>query len=96
MVAPLWCSLLQFFFFEDAVLLRKLSSQGIYLQGSIKPALKRSLCVTVPEVKAELDRMQDVKQIVLLGIEGHVCVFQTALDLLGEALTQETELYSIY
>ncbi len=48
--------------------------------------------MTVPEVKAELERMQDVKQIVLLGIEGHVCVFQTALDLLGEAFPQETYL----
>ncbi|CAL8467777.1 g7315 [Coccomyxa elongata] len=52
------------------------------LPEDCKRVPKTDFTMLVPEVKAELERMQDVKQIVLLGIEGHVCVFQTALDLL--------------
>ena len=40
----------------------------------------------VPEVQEQLKSMQHIKQIVLCGIEAHVCVLQTALDLLGELM----------
>ena len=37
----------------------------------------------VSEIQEQLRAMQHVRQIVLVGIEAHVCVLQTALDLLG-------------
>ncbi|EIE24735.1 Isochorismatase hydrolase [Coccomyxa subellipsoidea C-169] len=52
------------------------------LPDACKPVPKTDFTMLVPEVKAQLDSMRHVKQIVLVGIEGHVCVFQTALDLL--------------
>lgn len=39
-----------------------------------------SMCT--PDVDAWLKAKPDVKQVLLCGIEAHVCVFQTALDLL--------------
>ena len=36
----------------------------------------------VPEVDAALQQMPQVKQVMLLGIETHVCVLQTTLDLI--------------
>jgi nicotinamidase-related amidase len=38
----------------------------------------------VSEIQEQLRAMQHVRQIVLVGIEAHVCVLQTALDLLGK------------
>ena len=41
-----------------------------------------SMCI--PEVEEALQAMPHVKQIMLLGIETHVCVLQTTLDLLEQ------------
>ncbi|XP_065336292.1 isochorismatase domain-containing protein 1 [Cloeon dipterum] len=44
---------------------------------------KTRFCMLTPEVKKELEkRSPDVKVVVLFGIEAHVCVEQTALELL--------------
>eukprot|EP00887_Chlorella_sp_A99_P000306 scaffold13.g306.t1 len=42
-----------------------------------------SMCVD--EVDAELQRLGHVKKVLMLGIETHVCVLQTTLDLIGAA-----------
>lgn len=39
--------------------------------------------MAIPEVKKILEQHGDRKSIVLYGIEAHVCIQQTALDLLG-------------
>ena len=38
----------------------------------------------IPEVEEALNQMPQVKQVLLLGIETHVCVLQTTLDLLDK------------
>ncbi|KAG8218327.1 Isochorismatase-like protein [Butyriboletus roseoflavus] len=43
---------------------------------------KSLFSMMVPEVKALLQERPDVVSIVLFGIESHVCVLQTALDLI--------------
>ncbi|KAG1664253.1 hypothetical protein FOA52_003507 [Chlamydomonas sp. UWO 241] len=43
---------------------------------------KTLFSMVTPEVEAELGKMPQVKQVMLLGIEAHVCVLQTTLDLL--------------
>lgn len=45
---------------------------------------KTDFSMCVPDVVTELEKLSDVKNILLTGIEAHVCVFQTALDLLGK------------
>lgn len=43
---------------------------------------KTFFSLLVPEVDAALQQMPQVKQVMLLGIETHVCVLQTTLDLI--------------
>ncbi|XP_028399470.1 isochorismatase domain-containing protein 1-like [Dendronephthya gigantea] len=43
---------------------------------------KTVFSMVIPEVEQKLKEMEHVKSIVLFGIEAHVCVQQTALDLL--------------
>ena len=43
-----------------------------------------SLPCAVPEIQQQLQKHPEVQSIILCGIEGHICVLQTALDLLGE------------
>ncbi|CAB4023423.1 isochorismatase domain-containing 2-like [Paramuricea clavata] len=43
---------------------------------------KTVFSMLIPEVEEKLKELSDVKSIVLFGIEAHVCVQQTALDLL--------------
>jgi len=43
---------------------------------------KTSFSMFIPDVQRELEKYKDVKSIVLCGIEAHVCVQQTVLDLL--------------
>ena len=43
---------------------------------------KTSFTMITPEVSDQLNDMEQLKSVVLLGIEAHICVFQTALDLL--------------
>eukprot|EP00192_Tetraselmis_astigmatica_P018730 CAMPEP_0117670758 /NCGR_PEP_ID=MMETSP0804-20121206/12950_1 /TAXON_ID=1074897 /ORGANISM="Tetraselmis astigmatica, Strain CCMP880" /LENGTH=257 /DNA_ID=CAMNT_0005479131 /DNA_START=333 /DNA_END=1103 /DNA_ORIENTATION=+ len=43
---------------------------------------KTIFSMVVPEVEELLEKLPHVKQVLLVGIEGHVCVTQTALDLI--------------
>ncbi|KAK9803497.1 hypothetical protein WJX73_009314 [Symbiochloris irregularis] len=43
---------------------------------------KTAFTMLVPEVQAYLSKHPKIKQVILCGIEAHVCVFQTALDCL--------------
>ena len=45
------------------------------------PALRLSLCETTNTTKQNATQL---KKVLLCGIEAHVCVLQTSLDLLGE------------
>ena len=60
------------------------------LPAACQPVAKTDFTMLVPEIQEQLKSMQHIKQIVLCGIEAHVCVFQTALDLLGEPLPPST------
>ena len=53
------------------------------LPPSCKVVDKTDFTMMVPALQEQLKSCQHVKQIVLVGIEAHVCVLQTALDLLG-------------
>lgn len=44
---------------------------------------KTDFSMLVPEVDQKLGELHHVRNIVLVGIETHVCVFQTTLDLIG-------------
>ncbi|EJD54025.1 Isochorismatase hydrolase [Auricularia subglabra TFB-10046 SS5] len=44
---------------------------------------KTLFSMITPEVESALSARTDIKHIVLLGIEAHICVLQTALDLLS-------------
>eukprot|EP00798_Chlamydomonas_sp_ICE-L_P028733 gene28733-31910_t len=52
------------------------------LPPTAKTYQKTMFSMMIPEVEEQLKQMPEVKQILLLGIETHVCVQQTALDLL--------------
>jgi len=52
---------------------------------------KKKFSMITPEVSNKLNEMKDLKSCVLFGIESHVCVQQTALDL----LEQEKEVHII-
>lgn len=43
---------------------------------------KTAFTMLIPEVQNHLAKHPKVKQVILCGIEAHVCVFQTALDLI--------------
>ncbi|XP_033624673.1 isochorismatase domain-containing protein 1-like [Asterias rubens] len=47
---------------------------------------KTKFSMLLPPVEEELQRRPNVKAVVLFGIEAHVCVQQTALDLLAKGL----------
>ncbi|XP_063953701.1 isochorismatase domain-containing protein 1-like [Lytechinus pictus] len=44
---------------------------------------KTKFSMVIPEVEAHLNSLTNLKSIILLGIEAHVCIQQTALDLLA-------------
>ncbi|XP_072019952.1 LOW QUALITY PROTEIN: isochorismatase domain-containing protein 1-like [Amphiura filiformis] len=48
------------------------------------PFPKTKFSMVIPEVEKELELLPNVKSIVLFGIETHVCIQQTALDLLAK------------
>ncbi|XP_046857650.1 isochorismatase domain-containing protein 2-like [Xenia sp. Carnegie-2017] len=50
--------------------------------SEIKAYPKTVFSMVIPEVEKKLQELSDVKSVVLFGIEAHVCVQQTALDLL--------------
>ncbi|XP_071493131.1 isochorismatase domain-containing protein 1-like [Diadema antillarum] len=45
---------------------------------------KTKFSMVIPEVVQKLDELPEVKSIILVGIEAHVCIQQTALDLLAK------------
>uniref|UniRef100_UPI00398ECB2B isochorismatase domain-containing protein 1 n=1 Tax=Pristiophorus japonicus TaxID=55135 RepID=UPI00398ECB2B len=47
---------------------------------------KTKFSMVVPEVEAALHEMPGVQSVVLFGVETHVCIQQTALDLIGRGL----------
>ncbi|XP_067839358.1 isochorismatase domain-containing protein 1 [Heptranchias perlo] len=47
---------------------------------------KTKFSMVVPEVEATLNEIPGVQSVVLFGVETHVCVQQTALDLIGRGL----------
>ncbi|EFJ39840.1 hypothetical protein VOLCADRAFT_78239 [Volvox carteri f. nagariensis] len=52
------------------------------LPASCPVIAKTLFSMCTPDVDAWLKSKPDVRQVMLLGIEAHVCVFQTSLDLL--------------
>ncbi|KAM0746061.1 Isochorismatase hydrolase [Meredithblackwellia eburnea MCA 4105] len=58
-----------------------LSALGPDLQPSYSPLAKTKFSMILPEVEASL-RKWKTQSVVIFGIESHVCVLQTALDLL--------------
>ena len=51
-------------------------------EGSMVVA-KTDFSMVVPDVEKKLEALGQVKNILLLGIETHVCVLQTTIDLIG-------------
>jgi len=51
-------------------------------QHKVFPKTCFSMCV--PDFRAELKKLKDIKSIVICGIEAHACVQQTVLDLIEE------------
>lgn len=45
---------------------------------------KTKFSMMVPEVSLHLANLPNVKKILLVGIEAHVCIFQTAIDLIED------------
>ena len=53
-------------------------------EGVVRPAAaKKKFAMTVPEVDAALAETPERTQAVIMGLEAHVCVLQTALDLIA-------------
>lgn len=48
------------------------------------PKTQFSMCI--PEVTKQLDRIEDLRSVVLFGIETHACIEQTAAGLLAKGL----------
>ena len=55
--------------------------------GAVVAKTLFSMCTE--EVNAAFQALPGVKKVLIVGIETHVCVLQTSLDLLGEALEWE-------
>ena len=53
-----------------------------FLEREGLPVEKKKFSMIVNEVEEKLKGWADVKSIVLFGVEAHICVQQTALDLL--------------
>ncbi|PNW79169.1 hypothetical protein CHLRE_09g403034v5 [Chlamydomonas reinhardtii] len=55
---------------------------GVLPPGTPPAFAKTLFSMLTPEVDSWLKTKPDVKQVMLVGIEAHVCVFQTSLDLI--------------
>lgn len=47
---------------------------------------KTNFSMIVPDVEQRLNQLSNVRKVLLIGIETHVCVLQTTLDLIGMML----------
>lgn len=60
--------------------------QEIDLTGAKLVLPKTKFSMVLPEVEAALAEIPGVRSIVLFGVETHVCIQQTALELIGRGL----------
>ncbi|KAK9817134.1 hypothetical protein WJX72_010029 [[Myrmecia] bisecta] len=56
----------------------------IILPANTPVVAKTHFSMLVPEIKEQLTKLSAVRQILLVGIEAHVCILQTTLDLLEQ------------
>ena len=55
-----------------------------FIQTNGQPIAKKMFSMMVPEVRQKLSGLTERKSVLLFGVEAHVCVQQTALDLIEE------------